>query len=88
MRLASFPTLFLAAVLASPALWHAFIVRDLDPRTALLRYLIAVPLSGLMLALLRSMTRGYRQQQSRKPLRVEAVTGEPMPRQRATDDAE
>lgn len=82
MRFASLTTLLLATALASPALWHAIVTRDLDPRTALLRYLIAVPIAAIMLAVIRGLTSGY-QHTKRAPLRVTAVAGEPM--QRNTD---
>lgn len=85
MRIASIPTLLLATVLAGPALWHAFAVGDLEPKTALLRYLLAVPLAAIMLALLRSITKSYRSEQPPPPLRVEALTGEPIPRRRTVD---
>lgn len=60
MYLARWSTLLLAAVLASPALWRAFVVQDLDYTSALTRFLIAVPVSAIMLALLRGMASGYR----------------------------
>ncbi|MEN3309551.1 MAG: hypothetical protein V7603_5753 [Micromonosporaceae bacterium] len=53
-------TLLLAGLIASPALWHAFVVGDLSTSTALARFLIAVPVSGLMMAILRGLTSGYR----------------------------
>jgi hypothetical protein len=88
MLLGRFPTLLLAAVLAGPALWHAAVTGDLDPKTALLRYLIAVPIAGVMLAFLRALVRAYQGDQGLlgspdgqpgPPLRVAAVAGEPMP---------
>jgi hypothetical protein len=57
--LARYSTLMVAALIASPALWHAFVRQDLDPQEALTRFLIAVPVSALMLALLRGLTAGY-----------------------------
>jgi len=53
------PTLVLAAVLDSPALWHAFVLHDLDYTVALTRYLIAVVVAALMLWILRWLTDGY-----------------------------
>ena len=91
MRLGSPATVLLAALLASPAIYHAAVTGDLPPRTALLRFLIAVPVAGIMLALLRALARGYQQSAAdrvaaRPPLRVEAVTGEPMmPNRRGND---
>jgi hypothetical protein len=53
-------TLALAAAIAAPALWHAFAAHDLPASTALLRFLIAVPVSALMLTVVRAMTAPYR----------------------------
>jgi hypothetical protein len=49
-----------AALIDSPALWHAFVRHDMTASTALLRFLLAVPASALMLGLLRSVTAAYR----------------------------
>jgi hypothetical protein len=62
---ARFSTLLLAAVLASPALWQAFVIGDLDVSTALLRYLIAVLVAAAMLALFRMLVRAYHEAQAR-----------------------
>jgi hypothetical protein len=77
MLIASFPTLFLALLLAGPAIWHAAVVRDLDPLTALIRYLIAIPVAAIMLGLVRAITTGY-ERYNNSPLRVTAVTGTPI----------
>lgn len=77
MLIASFPTLLLATVLAGPAIWHAVVTQDLDPLTALIRYLIAIPVAALMLAFVRALTNGYERKNS-SPLRVKAVTGSPL----------
>jgi hypothetical protein len=53
-------TLLLAGLIASPALWHAFVTGDLSVSAALARFLIAVPVSGLMMAVLRGLTASYR----------------------------
>jgi hypothetical protein len=58
MGLARPSTLLLAALLSSAALWHAFVGHDLDVTTALTRFLIAVPVSAAMLALLRWLASG------------------------------
>ena len=58
MYLARWSTLLLAGLLAGPALWHAFVQGDLDYGTAMTRFLVAVVVSGLMLAVLRSMADG------------------------------
>ena len=64
MYLARWSTLIVAALIASPALWHAFVQQDMDYPAALTRYLIAVPVSALMLAVLRAMADGYRRMMS------------------------
>lgn len=64
MALARPGTMALAAAIDSPALWHAFVEHDLAPSTALLRFLIAVPVSAAMLAVLRALTAPYRRPQS------------------------
>ena len=96
--MARFSTLFLAAAIASPALYAAFVKHTLDPQTALLRLLIAVPVAAIMLAIVRAVTRDYGKDTPRRaaqhteaanhePLRAEAVTGEPVsPQRRATDN--
>ncbi|GAA1794857.1 hypothetical protein HC028_17995 [Planosporangium flavigriseum] len=58
--MAKLSTLLLAALLDSPALYHAFVVGDMDHTTALVRYLIAVVVAAIMLALLRGLMNGYR----------------------------
>jgi hypothetical protein len=76
-------TLLLAALIASPALWQALVTQQLDLTTALTRFLIAVPVSAVMLAMVRGLAAGYRRVVSeRKP------AGEPAGRRRKTDDAE
>jgi hypothetical protein len=52
-------TLLLAAAMAGPALWRAFVTEDLDIDSALTRFLIAVPAAMVMLAALRFVTAGY-----------------------------
>jgi hypothetical protein len=84
--LARFSTLFLAAVLASPALYAGFWTHTLDMQTALLRYLIAVPVAAVMLGIVRAVTRGYGQRKEQPTVRAEAITGEPI-HTRRTDDS-
>jgi len=60
-------TLLVAALIASPALWHAFVVGDMSPTVAMARFLIAVPVSGLMMAVLRGLTSSYRANNPRPP---------------------
>jgi hypothetical protein len=58
--MAKWSTLLLAALLDSPALYHAFVVHDMDYTSALIRYLIAVVVAALMLSLLQGLTNGYK----------------------------
>lgn len=95
--MARFSTLFLALLIASPALYATFVTHALDLETGLLRLLIAVPVAAVMLALFRMVTRNYGQADEGKPepepepgadeepLRAEAVAGEPIPQRRAED---
>jgi hypothetical protein len=87
--LARYPTLFLALVLASPALYAAFWTHTLDPQTALLRLLIAVPVAAVMLAIVRAVTRTYRmEKRPERPepaIQAEVVTGEPVLDRRRSD---
>jgi hypothetical protein len=59
-------TLGLAVVLSTPALWSAFAAGSMGITTALVRFLIAVPVAALMLALLRMVTAGYARQSLRR----------------------
>ena len=95
--MARFPTLFLALLIASPALYAAFVTHELDVQTGLLRLLIAVPVAAVMLGVFRLVTRDYGQPEEQQeesapesgpdsePLRAEAVAGEPFPQRRAED---
>ena len=56
---ARYSVLLLAALLAAPALWQAFVVGDLDVDTALIRYLIAVLVAAVMLAFVRMLYNTY-----------------------------
>jgi uncharacterized membrane protein len=86
MQVAKFSTLFLACVLAGPALWGAFVTRQLDVTTALTRLLIAIPVAAIMLATIRALTGGYGEESSHEePVRAEAVTGTPLPGRRSND---
>jgi len=82
--LARFPTLVLAALLASPALYAAFWTHTLDAQTALLRLLIAVPVAAVMLGIVRAITRDYRKEKPppEPAIQAEVVTGEPLERRR------
>jgi membrane protein implicated in regulation of membrane protease activity len=58
----------LAILLSSPALWSAFAAGSMEITAALIRFLIAVPVAALMLALLRMVTAGYSRQALRREL--------------------
>jgi hypothetical protein len=59
MALGTYSTLAIAAAIDSPAIWHAAFVHDLDGMSALYRFLIAVPVAAVMLAILHSITETY-----------------------------
>ena len=60
MYFARWSTLLVAALIASPALYHAFVTQDMDYGDALTRFLIAVPVAAIMLAVMRGLAAGYR----------------------------
>jgi hypothetical protein len=60
MKLASFSTLVLAAILTTPVILQA-VNGDLPWSEALTRYLIAVIIAAAMIAVLRYLTRPYRE---------------------------
>lgn len=65
-------TLLLATAISGPALWDAFVAHNLDPTSAMERFLVAVPVSALMLYGLRSVTAAYaRQRIADAPVRKE-----------------
>jgi hypothetical protein len=53
--------LILALVLSASTLWSAFAGGSIDITTALIRFLIAVPVGWLMLRVLTAVTSGYQQ---------------------------
>src|SRR3954447_9841724 len=77
--MARFPTLFLALLIASPALYAGFVTHQLDQKTALLRLLIAVPVAAVMLGVFRMITRGYGRKPDDPRKRPDATTGETEP---------
>jgi hypothetical protein len=87
--MARMPTLLLAALLDSLALWHAFVEHDMDPVAALTRYLIAVVVAAVMLAMLRGLANGYLREAPVPAERAggdpEATEGEVIPARRSTD---
>ena len=66
-------TLGLAVLLSTPALWAAFAAGSLGITTALIRFLIAVPVAALMVTLLRMVTASYSRQALRRQLAAAAV---------------
>lgn len=56
----------LALLLSTPALWEAFASGSIGVTTALIRFLIAVPVAALMLSLLRTVTEGYARSAARR----------------------
>jgi hypothetical protein len=84
--MAQLSTLLLAALLDGPALYHAFVLHDLDYTSALLRYLIAVLVAALMLALLRAVINGYRRANEAEALAAREAAREAA-RQASTQEA-
>ena len=58
----------LAVLLSTPALWAAFASGSMGITTALVRFLIAVPVAALMLTLLRMVTASYSRQALRRSM--------------------
>lgn len=63
----------LAVLLSTPALWAAFAAGSMGITTALIRFLIAVPVAALMLALLQMVTAGYSRQALRRSIATAAA---------------
>ncbi|MCW2523675.1 MAG: hypothetical protein JWO63_2010 [Frankiales bacterium] len=53
------PVLLLALTLSAPALWSAFISGSMSTETALIRFLIAMPIAAAMAMVFRSIVRLY-----------------------------
>jgi hypothetical protein len=51
--------LLLALALSTPAMWSAFVADSMSVTTAAIRFLIAVPVAAVMLAVLRITTAGH-----------------------------
>lgn len=68
-----YSTLALALLISTPALWQAFVVGDLDPTTALIRFLIAVPVAAVLLAVPRAVYSHYARNRAVAPVHVEAT---------------
>jgi hypothetical protein len=73
-------TLLLATAISGPAIWSAAVTHHLDPTSAMERFLIAVPVSAVMLAGLRALTASYaRRRIANAPVRAEDKEGAPDP---------
>lgn len=72
-------TVLLATIIASPAMWGAFVAHDITITAMLGRYVLAIALSAVLLSMLRSLTAAYRGHR-RRPAHApdgEADRGEP-----------
>lgn len=65
--------LVLAVLLSTPALWAAFATGSMGITSALIRFLIAVPVAALMLALLQMVTASYSRQALRRGIAAAAA---------------
>lgn len=75
--------LILATAFAAPALWLGLVDQTLPLQVTLTRYLIAVPVVAIALAMLRSVTRDY----GKKPRDAQSSDHEPShPMRRAVDN--
>jgi hypothetical protein len=62
--------LLLALTLSAPTLWSAFGSGSIPLMQALIRFLIAMPVSTVMLMMLRSVTASYQATSKRRQLEV------------------
>jgi hypothetical protein len=60
--------LLIAMLMSGPAIYSAFIVGTMSPVTALIRFLIAVPVAAAMMMVYRSVTASYHKAARRKRL--------------------
>jgi hypothetical protein len=63
-------TLLAAALIDGPAIYHAFVVKDMPADTAMLRYLICVPIAAALLLIWHTIIDPYRRKGA--PLRATA----------------
>jgi hypothetical protein len=63
-------TLLIAALIDSPAIYHAFVVKDMPASTAMVRFLICVPVAAILLMLWHTIIDPYRRKGA--PLRAVA----------------
>jgi hypothetical protein len=59
------PVLVLALLLTSPALWSAFVAGTMGVQTALIRFLIAMPIAAIMVMAFNAVVESYRTQAPR-----------------------
>lgn len=65
-------TVLLAAAISGPALWQAGVAGNLDPTVAMERFLLALGVSIVLLAVLRAITAPYaRRRIAEAPVRAE-----------------
>lgn len=91
MTLASPAALALGALVVSPAFYQAFVTEETDPQTALIRFLFAVPVCGLMLGCLNLLTGAYHRKHleaQEETRRVEAAAKAEAARAQMLDDVE
>jgi hypothetical protein len=69
MTIANPLTVLIATVLAGPALWRAFVVGDLEPGDAAIRFLIAMVVAAAMQWAVRGLANGYKPDPPPQPRR-------------------
>jgi hypothetical protein len=74
----------LAVLLSAPALWSA-VAGSMGVTAALIRFLIAVPVAALMLALLRMVTASYSRQALRRQVAAAVAASAEARDQQAAD---
>ncbi|HEV2885865.1 MAG TPA: hypothetical protein VGX49_03050 [Jatrophihabitans sp.] len=73
----------LAVLLSTPALWAAFATGSMGITTALIRFLVAVPVAALMVTLLGKVTASYSRQALRRQITAAVAAAEIRDRQAA-----
>ena len=73
----------LAVLLSTPALWAAFAAGSMGITTALIRFLVAVPVAALMVTLLGKVTASYSRQALRRQITAAVAAAEIRDRQAA-----
>jgi hypothetical protein len=77
MGLARLDVLLVAALVSSPTFWSAFVDGTESVETALLRYVIALPICALAMGLVRKLFQGYALQAVATKVRDKAAEREP-----------